>query len=121
MKHLKALAVAATIWACLVQPTYAAIETGQTQLLQIEAWYQSTASGSIYIQFKLNGAMPGCYGTRGGYLSYTEANFDRHYATFMTLLAKGSINGAVLFEKTGADPAVSWGACNIKGLYLQPQ
>jgi hypothetical protein len=97
-------------------------DTGPTQLLQIETWYQVTQSNGMYIQFKGAGAMPGCYAVRGGYFMYSEPNFDRLYATFMTILAKGSMRGAVIFDKVaGVDPAASWGACNIKGLLLTPE
>jgi hypothetical protein len=69
MKYFKILAAAATAWICMAQPAYAVIESGQTQLLQIESWYQNTTQNVIYIQFKLNGAMPGCYASRGGGIS----------------------------------------------------
>jgi hypothetical protein len=121
MNYFKQLLTVSTLTLGLIaQPALAVVESGPVQLLQIEAWYQNTTSNVIYIQFKLNGAMPGCYASRGGYLAYTEPNFDRHYAVLMTLLAKGSINGAVLFEKNGS-PTGNWGDCNIKGLYLAPQ
>jgi hypothetical protein len=117
----KYIAIATLTLGLVAQPALAVIEPGPVVQLSINQWYANTNAAAIYISFKTPGTMPGCYGGVGGYLSHTEGNFDRHYALLMTILAKGSMRGAVLFEKTGADPAVSWGACNIRGLDLRPE
>lgn len=118
---MKKLIVLATVALGLAaQPALAVIETGPTESLQIETWYHNTTSSVVFIEFKGSVAMPGCYAGSGGYLHYTEPNFDRLYAVFLTILARGSMRGAVLFEKTG-QPASEWPACDIKGLVLYPE
>ena len=49
--------------------------TGPTQSpLKVVTMYL-TGSTTLYVQFQV-GAMPGCYGTAGGYLWFSHAHFE---------------------------------------------
>lgn len=110
---------AGTVLAALLQcQPAAAFSTGNEAMLEIGHLYQQTNGTGIYIEFKQASVMPGCYVGKGGYLKYSEPNFDRMWSTVLTLFARGPTRASILYDVVGGSE--TWSACDIRGIYIRP-
>jgi len=111
-------ALAATVGLCLGSPAFA-VSNGPTMTpLKVTQMYARDASGAIYVAFQ-PGAMPGCYGTSGGYLLTSNSLFKELYAQLLTMVANGGIRASVIYTQN--TPTNNWGDCFIEGIQLLPE
>lgn len=91
-------------------------------MLEFRTIYNTMNGTGIFIEFKPTtpaNPMPGCYSDIGGYLKYTESNFDRMWALILTLYARGPTLASVVYDRY-PEYSGTWSLCNIRGIYIRP-
>jgi len=117
MKRRLLAKLLASMAVCFGTTVYAAIGPTQTSL-KITSMYAIGGSNAIYVSFQ-SGAMPGCYGSSGGYLYTSNTLFKEIYAQLLMIAATGGIQASVVFTQNVVTN--NWSDCTIDGIYLIPQ
>jgi hypothetical protein len=110
--------LAAALGLCLGTPAFALTNGPMMTPLKVSQMYARDASGAIYVAFQ-TGAMPGCYGSNGGYLMTGNSLFKELYAQLLTMAATGGIRASVIYTQNTVTN--NWSDCTIEGIQLLPE
>jgi hypothetical protein len=102
----------------LISIPISAAELGpQFDNLKPTVMYSRDGDMGLYIEFN-EGAMPGCYSNKGGYLLESNKFFKDIHSQILMLAATNGMRGQVNFANDGPDGM--WSECKILGLKIRP-
>ncbi|UAB72613.1 hypothetical protein INR79_25480 [Vibrio sp. SCSIO 43132] len=109
--------ILATALVACVFTAQAQVKTGpEIETLYPVGFHHDQGDG-LYIEFQ-PGAMPGCYGDKGGRLSKSNPNYKEYYSLLLTMMTTKSFKGQIRYEQTNH---TGWWSCSIEGIFVYPK